>query len=223
MNIVEYADRELLAMSVANVLAGELRKCLATHEFASFAVPGGTTPGPIFEMMSDTDLDWERVHVMLTDERWVGEDNSHSNARLVRAHLLTGHAAAAKFIPYYRDGKTAAEGCAEVAPTLAGEMPLSLLLLGMGADMHTASLFPGAEGLEAAMAHNAPLLCPVQPGTQDMARVTLPAHALKGAMSSHLVIFGEDKRAALERAQSLPPEDAPIAAVMGGGTVHWAA
>lgn len=223
MNIVDYPDREMLVMNVANVLASELRKCLLMHEFASFVVPGGTTPGPIFEMMSDTELDWSRVHVMLTDERWVGEENSHSNARLVKEHLLTGHAAAAKFLPYYRAGKTAAEGAAEVAGTLDGEFPISLLLLGMGADMHTASLFPGAEGLEAAMASRAPLLCPIQPKEQDMERVTLPAHILKGAMSTHLVIYGDEKRAALEKAQSLPPEEAPIAAVLGAGTVHWAA
>jgi len=223
MNIVEYPDREMLSIRVADALASELRKCLLNHDFASFAVPGGTTPGPIFEMMSDTELHWDRVHVMLTDERWVSEDNSHSNARLVKQHLLTGHAAAAQFIPYYREGKTAAEGCAEVAETLTGELPISLLLLGMGADMHTASLFPGADGLKAAMANHAPLLCPIKPQNQDMERVTLPAHALRGAMSTHLVIYGDEKRAALEKALSLPPEDAPIAAVIGSGTVHWAA
>ncbi len=223
MNIVDYPDREMLVMNVANVLASELRKCLLMHEFASFVVPGGTTPGPIFQMMSDTELDWSRVHVMLTDERWVGEENSHSNAKLVKEHLLTGNAAAAKFMPYHREGKTAAEGAAEVADTLEGQFPISLLLLGMGADMHTASLFPGADGLEAAMAPRAPLLCPIKPKDQDMERVTLPAHVLKGAMSTHLVIYGEDKRAALEKAQSLPPEEAPIAAVLGAGTVHWAA
>ena len=223
MRLEEYADREMLAMNVANILASELRKCLAMHDHASFAVPGGTTPGPIFEMMRDTDLDWSRVHVMLTDERWVDETNSHSNARLVRETLLTDHAAAAQFIPYYRAGMTPQEACAEVAPLLEPEMPISLLMLGMGADMHTASLFPGAEGLAAAMKSGAPLLCPVQPTSQDMARVTLPAHALKGAMSTHLVIYGDEKRAALEKALSLPPEEAPIGAVLGAGTVHWAA
>ena len=223
MNIVEYADREMLQMHVADVLASELRNCLVMHDFASFVVPGGSTPGPIFDLMSATDLEWDRVHVLLTDERWVGEDNSHSNARLVKERLLTGRAAGAKFIPYYREGLTAAEGAEQVAPTLADELPISLLLLGMGADMHTASLFPKSDGLEAAMDSHAPLLCPVRPEGQDMARVTLPAHALKGAMSTHLVIYGEDKRKALENAQSLPPEEAPIAAVLGSGTVHWAA
>ena len=223
MNIIEYADREMLEMQVADALASELRKCLVMHDFASFVVPGGTTPGPIFDLMSATDLEWARVHVMLTDERWVGEHNSHSNARLVRERLLKDHAAAATFLPYFRDGLNAADGAAKVAGTLEGEFPISLLLLGMGADMHTASLFPASEGLEAAMAPRAPFLCPIKPAAQDMARVTLPAHVLKGAMSSHLVIFGDEKRDALEKAQSLPPEEAPIAAVLGSGTVHWAA
>ncbi len=223
MKFIEYADQEMLVMDVANILAGALRETLTMHDHATFAVPGGTTPAPIFDMMSAVDLDWNRVHVMLTDERWVDEDNTHSNARLVKRHLLTGKATAATFIPYFRPGKSPAEGCEEVAGTLTGEMPISVLMLGMGTDMHTASLFPGGDGLEAALAADAPLLCPVHPKTQDMARVTLPAHALKGAMSSHLVIFGNEKRDALERAQSLPPEEAPIAAVLGNATVHWAA
>lgn len=223
MNLIEYPDREILAMKVADQLAGELKKCLLVHEFASFAVPGGTTPGPVFDMLNGTDLEWGRVHVMLTDERWVPEDDAQSNAALIRSRLLTGRAATAQFIPFYQDGVDAAAGAAAVAPTLRGELPLSLLVLGMGDDMHTASLFPGAEGLTAAMASDAPLLCALRPKGQDIARVSLPAHVLRGAMSTHLIIFGDEKREALERAQGLAPEHAPIAAVLKGATVHWAA
>ncbi|KIN61012.1 6-phosphogluconolactonase [Sulfitobacter noctilucae] len=223
MNFKSYPDREMLVLNVANMLAGELRKCLVQHDIASFAVPGGTTPAPIFEMMRDAELDWPRVHVMLTDERWVPEDHDASNTRLVKTHLLQDRAAQASFVPYYRAGKSAEEGCAEVSQTLSGELPLSLLVLGMGADMHTASLFPGAKGTAAALDANAPLLCPVHPDTTETARVTLPAHVLEGAMSTHVVIFGDEKRAAVERAQTLPPEEAPIATVLGNATVHWAA
>lgn len=222
MNIVRYADRELLAMGVADVLAGELKKCLLVHEFASFAVPGGTTPGPIFDMLSAINLDWRRVHVMLTDERWVPQDHAQSNAALIRARLLTDRAAEAHFIPFYQDGMEPAEGSAKVAANLEKELPLSLLMLGMGADMHTASLFPGAQGLDAALANDAPALCPIMPDGHDIARVTLPAHVLQGAMAKHLVIFGTAKRDALEAAQGLPPEQAPIAAVLDSTTVHWA-
>lgn len=218
----EYADREMLAMTLADRLASALRKCLTVHEVASFAVPGGTSPGPIFDLMSGAELAWDRVHVMLTDERWVPETDPRSNGALVRERLITGPAAGARFLPFYRDGLTAMEGSDMVSDTLSAEMPLSVLLLGMGADMHTASLFPGAEGLTEALAGDAPLLCPIAP-EGEVARVTLPAHALKGAMETHVVIFGDEKRAALEKAESLPPEDAPISTVLGTATVHWAA
>lgn len=223
MKITKYNDQEILAMSVANTLAGELENALLVHDFASFAVPGGTTPGPIFDLLSATDLDWGRVYVMLTDERWVDEGHAMSNTRLLKERLLVDRAAAAQFVPFFRAGKSAAEGCSEVAATLADKMPLSVLMLGMGADMHTASLFPGADGVGAAFAPDAPLLCPIKVSGQDIERVTLPAHALEGALAKHLVIFGDDKRAAIERAQNLPPQDAPIGAVMTGGAIHWAA
>jgi 6-phosphogluconolactonase len=217
----EYADREMLVMNVANMLAGELRKCLNNHDFASFAVPGGTTPGPIFDLLSATELDWDRVHVMLTDERWVPESDSQSNGALVRTRLITDHAASATFLPFYRAGLTAAEGADTVADTLAGELPLSLLVLGMGTDMHTASLFPGAQGVDAAMAAHAPHLCAVLP-EGEAARVTLSASVLRGAMDTHVIIFGDEKRMALEKARHLSAQEAPIATVLGNATVHWA-
>lgn len=223
MKIIEYADRELLVMQVADALASDLKNALLTHDRVSVALPGGTTPGPIFDILCSLDLGWDRVDVMLTDERWVPEDHAMSNTKLLRLRLLTGQAAAANMIPFYRPGITAAQGAAQAATTLTPHMPISLLVLGMGADMHTASLFPGSKGLSDAFASDAALLCPIEVEDQDIDRVTLPAHALKGAMATHLVIFGDDKRDALQRAMSLPPEEAPIGAVLGKGTVHWAA
>lgn len=216
------ADRDMAIMNLAHALTSDLRKCLLRHEFASFAVPGGTTPGPVFDAMSSVDIDWNRVHVMLTDERWVPEDHPRSNAGLVKSRLLTGRAAAAHFVSFYRDGMTAAQAAPILSEELAGEMPLSLLLLGMGDDMHTASLFPGAPELPAAMASDAPLVCAIAPADQPEERITLSAPALDGAMDKHLVIFGTAKKDAWERARNLPPEQAPIKAVMSGGTVHWA-
>ncbi|WP_187430628.1 6-phosphogluconolactonase [Roseobacter fucihabitans] len=223
MKFIENADRDMAVMNIAHALTSDLRKCLLQHEFASFAVPGGTTPGPIFDAMSSVEIDWHRVHVMLTDERWVPDDHARSNAGLVKARLLTGKAAAARFVSYYRQGLRAQEAAPQLSQKLTGEVPISVLLLGMGADMHTASLFPGAPGLAEAMGRDAPLICAVSPPDQPEDRISLSAPALAGAMDKHLVIFGDDKRAALERAMTLPPQDAPIGAVIKGGVVHWAA
>lgn len=222
VNIVEYADREMAAIDVANMLAGALKSCLLRQDRVSLAVPGGTTPGPIFDTLSAVDLDWHRVHVLPTDERWVPQDDARSNGGLIRARLLTGRAAAATYVPLYAVAERPEDAFAELEVQLETELPISVLLLGMGADMHTASLFPGVAGLERALAPDAPILAALRPDTVPEPRVTLSARVLNGALAKHLVIFGADKRAALERAMDLPPLDAPIRAVMDEMTVHWA-
>jgi 6-phosphogluconolactonase len=223
MKLIEYADREALAIDVANMLAGELKNALLSHDSVSLAVPGGTTPGPIFDSLSAASIDWARVQVMLTDERWVAPDHEMSNARLLRQRLLVGPASAAGFTPFFIDGLTAAEASESLSDTVAQHLPLSVLVLGMGADMHTASLFPGSEGLAAAMADDAPAVCPIHVAGQDIGRITLSRPVLERAMSTHLIIFGDEKRAAVERALTLPAHEAPIGAVLQEAVVHWAA
>lgn len=222
MTLIEYPDRDMLAIDVANKLAGELESCLFNHDHASFVVPGGTTPGPIFDVLCAADLDWSRVHVFLTDERWVPEDHERSNTKLVRERLLVERAASARYLPLYVKANTPEDVLPELESELVPELPISIALFGMGADMHTASLFPGADQLAAALDPHAPILVPLRIDGQPETRVSLSARVLNGALSKHLVIYGADKRAALERAQSLPPEDAPINAVLDDMTVHWA-
>ncbi len=221
MKLIEYADRDMLTMDLANVLAGALKNALLSHAQVGFAVPGGTTPGPIFDVLCAADLDWSRVHVTLTDERWVGEDSPRSNAALLRSRLLVGRASDAVFHPLYIPGVTPATGAAEAAGVLAPCLPLSVLLLGMGADMHTASLFPGAPELVAALAPDAPAVVPIHQAGQEP-RVSLSGPILSGAMSKHAVIFGAEKRAAFEAAQSMAAADAPILSAGRDLHVHWA-
>ncbi len=223
MNLVEYADRDMLAIDVASSLAGALENALFNHDYASLAVPGGTTPGPVFDALCAADIDWSRVHVMPTDERWVPHDHDRSNARLIKERLLTSRAAAAQYVSFYKDGADPHAALPDLETQLEAEMPISVLLLGMGGDMHCASLFPGAPELGPALAQDAPILSVQNPPTQDETRISLNAPFLNGAMSKHLLITGDDKRIALERAMTLPPEEAPINAVLTDMTVHWAA
>lgn len=222
MNIIDYADRDMLAIHLAQLIAGQLETVLFNHEHASLAVPGGTTPGPIFDALCAATLDWSRVCVIPTDERWVPEDDARSNARLIRSRLLTSRAAKARLVPFHRDGVAPEAALADIAERLAPCLPLSVLLLGMGEDMHTASIFAGAPGAADALAADAGPVAVVRPETQPETRVTLTAPVLDGALSKHLVIFGASKRAALERALTLPPEEAPVQAVLTDMTVHWA-
>ncbi len=219
---VEYADRDMLALDLANLIAGELRTALSQSDSATLAVPGGTSPGPVFDDLCAVDLDWDRVNVLLTDERWVPEDSDRSNTRLLRERLLTDKAAAANLLPLYAPYDTPEEGLGELAKGIEAQLPLSVVLLGMGADMHTASIFPEADKLDDALAPNAPVLLPMRAPGAPEPRITLSAEALDGAMSKHILIFGAEKRAALENAKGKAPKDAPINAVLNGATVHWA-
>ncbi len=222
MNIQEYADRDMLAIDVANALAGELEAALLHDDTVALAVPGGTTPGPVFDVLCAADLDWARIRVLPTDERCVPADSDRSNERLIRERLLTNRASVAQYVPLYVPGAAPEDALPEIESLIAPVLPLSVLVLGMGGDMHTASLFPGMQGLAEALDSNAPTLAVARTDVQPEPRITLTAPVLDGALSKHLIIFGAEKREALEKAMSLPPEEAPIAAVMGGMTVHWA-
>ncbi|AAV95318.1 6-phosphogluconolactonase [Ruegeria pomeroyi] len=222
MNIQDYPDRDMLAIDLANHLAGELEATLFTHDSATLAVAGGTTPGPVFDVLCAADLDWHRVMVLPTDERCVPQDHSRANARLIAERLLVNRAASARYLPLYLPGAEPEDCLAEVEALLTPALPLSVLVLGMGEDMHTASLFAGMPGLAAALDADAPALAVARPETQPENRITLTAPVLNGALSKHLIIYGAAKRKALERAMSMHPEEAPIAAVLDGITVHWA-
>ncbi|WP_424180233.1 6-phosphogluconolactonase [Yoonia sp. TsM2_T14_4] len=221
MDLIEYPDAELMMMRLADVLASQIKQALLTQDRASLAVPGGTTPGPIFDTLCAVDLDWSRVDVLLTDERWVPETSDRSNTALLRRRLLVNRAAAARLIPLYADAQAPEDRLADLAAGLEPVLPLSVVLLGMGADMHTASLFAGADQLELALTGDAPLVAMRAPGAPEP-RITLSAAVLNAAMRRHIVIVGPQKRAALDQAQGLDPQDAPVAAVLKDTTVHWA-
>ncbi len=222
MTLIEYPDRDLMMLALADRLTGDLAHALRMNPAVTLSVPGGTTPGPIFDILCGQDLDWDRVWVVLNDERWVPEDSPRSNTALLRRRLLVDKAAKAHLIPLYADGPDPESRMADLTEALAAHLPLSVLLLGMGADMHTASLFPGADNLAAAMADDAPPLLTMRAAAAGEPRVTLSAAVLRSAMAIHVVITGPEKRAAIERAESLPVTEAPIACVLGQATVHWA-
>lgn len=222
MKLIEYADAEMMAINLANVLSGELKKALLVDDRVTFIVPGGETPGMVFDILCAADLEWERVDILLSDERWLPEVHVRSNSRMVRERLLTGRAAKAVFHPLYLEADAPDARLSEIEANLEPCLPAATVLLGMGADMHTASLFPDGDNLEVALSSSAPVLVAMRSPEVPEPRVTLSARVLNETMDKHLVLMGTPKRNALEKAQTLSPEEAPVAAVLENCTVHWA-
>jgi 6-phosphogluconolactonase len=223
MQLETYPDREMLHLQLANLIASELADSLRREGRATLSVPGGTTPGPVFDTLSGVDIDWANVAVVLNDERWVPEDSPRSNTRLLRERLLRGRALQARLLPLYVAGYDTPEAAVPALEDgLRPYLPISDLLLGMGEDMHTASLFPGADRLAEALGPTPRLILPMRAEAAGEPRVTLTTPVLRGALRLHVMITGAAKRAALERAATLPPEQAPIRAVLDQAVVHWA-
>lgn len=222
MTFLEYPDRDLMMLAVAKALGSELASFLRRQDRVTLTVPGGTTPGPVFDVLSELELDWARVSIVLNDERWVPESSARSNTRLLRERLLRGRAAAATLVPLISEAATPEAALAPLAEGLLPHLPLTIALLGMGEDLHTASLFPGGDRLADALAADAPPLMAMRAEGTEEPRITLTAPVLRAAMSVHVLITGPAKRAALDRAAGLPVTEAPINAVLGDATVHWA-
>ena len=222
MNLHRYPDREMMMLRLADRLAGELGDFLRRHERVSLAVPGGTTPGPVFDVLSDLRIAWERVTVLPTDERWVDPDSPRSNARLIRERLLTGPAAAAGFVSLASAEPTPEAALPDLIAAVTPHLPLTVLLLGMGEDGHVASLFPGADRLAEALDDAAPPVMALSAPGAPEPRISLTAPVLTGALSVHLLITGPAKRAALEAAANARPEAAPVRLVLDQAMIHWA-
>jgi len=192
--------RKRLATQLAEAVAAALRADLASHERALLVVSGGATPVPFFQALASCELPWAQIQMTLADERWAAAGAADSNARLVREHLLQGPAAAATFLPLTTADPTPEQGAAAVAERLEPlAWPASAVILGMGGDGHTASLFPDSRELALALTTEAAAVA-VRTPSQPQPRITLSADRLHQARRHFLHITGGDKRAVLARA-----------------------
>lgn len=205
-----------LAAGLARYVAERLKEAVLARGKALLIVSGGSTPVPFLRALSDMPLDWPSVTVTLADERWVGPTHADSNERLVREHLLRGDAARARFVPLYNGAATPQDGLAHVEEALAAlPWPADVTVLGMGGDGHTASLFPHAPELPAALDDTAPgralaVASPKAPNV-PVPRVSLNRKSLLDAALLVLHVTGDGKVPVLRQAlQEGPVADMPI-------------
>ena len=193
----EFSTIEAAAGSLAEDLNTILQKAIDANGHAYFAVSGGRTPRFVFSRLRKMELDWSRVFITLTDERWVPVRDPHSNERLVRSLLMQGAASAASFVPLYGGESSPESGQAACeARLLEVGKPLDAVYLGMGRDGHFASLFPGDPAVDIREG-----LCVAVPETSyRVGRMSLTANAILAAKKLILLYAGSDKHAVYQEA-----------------------
>ena len=208
----DYPTREALAEALAGGVAAVLAGGIGTRGHATLAVSGGSTPKLFFEHLSNEPIEWSNVTVLPVDERLVHPDHERSNARLIRENLLVGRATKARFAPMgERAGRLAFPDDATLA--LEGEEAIDAVILGMGADGHTASFFPDGDALEEATDPDAATtVLPIRTPDQPEARATLTMPWIAGARFLALHIEGAEKRDVFERV--VAGEDLPMGRVL---------
>src|ERR1700694_2203595 len=212
-----HTDMETLSRDLAPDIPESLTAATGARGLASLVVSGGRSPVRLFEILRTQPLEWDRVCIALADERWVSPDDPASNERLVRDVLLNDHAASARFLGLKNGAPTPDLGAVSAWETFARvPRPFDAVILGMGDDGHTASLFPGSPNLPralnpAAAAGCVGMLAPVPP----QARLSLNLSALLDSRRIVVLITGESKsRTYAAACEPGPVEDMPVRAVL---------
>ena len=196
---------ESLAVDLSQNIGKILNESIKMKGRASLAVSGGNTPKPLFEELSLQDLDWSRVDLTLVDDRWVDSDHKDSNELLVKTYLIKNKAFNVNFVPLKNSAQSPKEGIALSESGLKNfELPFDLVILGMGSDGHTASLFPCSDELSAAMDLNTKnTLIATIPKTAPYERISLTAKSIFDAKKVFLHLNGSSKLHTLEKAMIL--------------------
>jgi len=230
--VQRFSTLDDMIQHLATDVAQRLTEAVSARGVASLVVPGGSTPGRLFDALADQDAPWDKVLVTGTDERWLPHGHPDTHETLVRTRLLRGHAAKATYVSL----KTASPTPAGAEPAVEAAIsrmprPFDVTLIGMGDDGHIASLFPQAPGLERALEPESPLLVasfhvPTAAGSPD--RMSLSLSALLDSRFLGVLIAGASKLATLERAEA--GDDAhemPVRALLRQDrtpvTVFWSA
>ena len=227
----KFDDRESMMDAVYQIIVIDLEQALQQRASATLLLSGGSTPAPLYRKLSQAELDWAKIDVALVDERWVDSNDASSNERLVREPLVSGAAAAARITGMKNNHPTPLSGEAECNLGYAKlKTPFDLCLLGMGPDGHTASLFPGAAGLDEAL--NKKLLCAAirarrsEVTGDNLDRMTMTPWGLRQSRRLILLISGEEKWRVYEQArQSGASAQLPVSQIIDQSAapldVYW--
>jgi len=220
---VQQVAADALNARLAQDIAQRLNAAIDARGVAVLSVSGGKSPIALFEALRMQDIAWDKVRITLVDERCVPNTHPDSNALLVQTHLLQGLAAQAQFVPMVNTSSGAlpaplvqakVAGLALIAAGIA-----DVLVLGMGTDGHTASLFPDAPNLQDALDPRNTQACVAielahPPANAPYARVTQTLAHILSARHIVLPLSGAEKLTTLQQAWGRPDPRYPVSYVL---------
>ncbi len=231
----EFSSLAEMIKFVSAQTASLLAEAIKSSGSASYVAAGGSTVPPLFETLSNADIEWEKVNITLSDDRWVKPSDPSSNQFLVANTLLQNNAARANFVPLLRGCETAEQAVAlSDAAVRAIAKPFDVTLLGMGADRHVASLTANTPGIEQALdTSRQAMVCkigpveigpvkidpvkidPVNGRSHTEIRLSLTLRAILESKVIFIMITGDEKLIALKKANQLKdPTVSPVSAIL---------
>lgn len=194
-SVRSFVNSNILVETLASSVCQKLRSTLLQKERASLMLSGGSTPKKFLNRLSQCELDWSRIDVGLSDERWVSPDDLKSNERFMRENFLINKAKEANFVGMYIDGLSVFEAQQDVQESIKNQLyPFDVVMLGMGLDGHTASLFPKTEELKDALSlKNSALCSAVKLDDEMLDRMSLTREAILSAKNIYIHFEGKDK------------------------------
>lgn len=209
--VTTFIDKAALQAASAEWISARLSDAIARRGSAVFMASGGRTPGPIYEALSQQDLDWGSVWIGLTDERWVDVGHEASNGAMVERTLLQNKAATADYTPMKLSGDDAFASIDALSELYLEAYTTDVMLLGMGPDAHTLSWFEGGRGYDEAVSpdatHPVAAIEAIQSEVTgpNTLRMTLTRPCVAEARHVLLLITGEEKLRVFETASDETP------------------
>jgi 6-phosphogluconolactonase len=200
MQLHQFSDTTALNQQFAAEISEQLRQAIHLRGEAVLVVSGGRTPLPLFQALATTELDWSKVTITLADDRFLPDDAADSNERLVKSALLQHQAANARFVSLYAPADTAEAAVPELLQRVKSLPRFDVVILGMGEDGHTASLFPCCKELAAGMADDAADLLATNPTTAPYQRISFSRQRLSQGRVIYLHLVGSKKLEVLQQA-----------------------
>ena len=197
-------ERSELEIKLADSIEETLRSEIETEGKASLLVSGGSTPKGLFNELSKKSLDWSKVFICPVDERFLEDGHADQNGELIKDHLLVNNAHDAILVPLIFDPKDELENLRQARLALNKlDSPFTVVILGMGTDGHTASLFPDAEELAQGMdLSQQERLLTCHPKSAPYSRITFTRSAIFDSKRIILHIYGTEKKQVFDAARS---------------------